>query len=317
MPVLGVTLDPTALAAVGLKGQDVLNTIATDYAGTNVGEAYSGPRTVDVIVQLPDRWRRMPEQLGALTVTGPLGLVPISSVARIVPTSGRYRIEHENGERFVAVTFNVSGRSLQSVVGDIQDRLAKGVAAGVGTRIEIAGAAAAEQHTRSQIGAYSMLALVAVILILFATFHWHANPWLVVANIPFSLIGGIAAISASGIGLSLGALVGLVTVFGISARNAILLLSYYEVIVDTDDLPWTEDVVIRGANERLTPILMTAILTALGLAPLAFSMAQPGLEISGPMAITILGGLASSTLLNLFLLPALAARFAGPVEPVH
>ena len=312
MPVLGVKLDPTALSAVGLKGQDVLNTIATDYAGTNVGEAYSGPRTVDVVIQLADSLRRKPEQLGALTVTGPLGLVPLSSVTHIVPSSGRYRIEHENGDRFVAVTFNVSGRSLQSVAAEVQDRIARDVAPAAGVRIEVTGAAAAEQQTRLEMAAYSALFLAGVILILLAAFRWRANPWLVMANIPFCLLGGIAAVYCTGIGLSLGALVGLVTVFGISARNAILLLAYYEVIVDTDGLPWSEDVVIRGANERLTPILMTAVLAALALAPLALSINQPGQEISGPMAITILGGLASSTLLNVFLLPALAARFAGP-----
>lgn len=129
------------------------------------------------------------------------------------------------------------------------------------------------------------------------------------ANLPFSLIGGILAIAASGIGLSLGALVGLVTVFGISARNAILQLSYYEQLVVDEGRPWDGATLIAGANERLAPILMTAILTAMGLAPLALAINQPGGEISGPMAIAVLGGLASSTVLNLFLLPSLAARY--------
>jgi CzcA family heavy metal efflux pump len=317
MPVLGVTLDPSALAAVGLKGQDVLNTIATDYAGTNVGEAYSGPRTVDVVVQLSDRWRHLPEQLSELTINGPFGLVPLSSVAHIVPSSGRYRIQHENGDRLVAVTFNVSGRSLQSVVSEVRDRIGRDVTVDPGVRIDVTGAAAAEQETRVQLAAYSALVLAAVMLILFSGFRWGANPWLVMVNIPFSLIGGIAAVYCTGIGLSLGTLVGLVTVFGISARNAILLLSYYEEIVDVDHQPWSEETLILGANERLTPILMTAILTALGLAPLAFSFHQAGQEISGPMAITILGGLATSTILNLLLLPALAARFSGPASQKH
>jgi Cu/Ag efflux pump CusA len=134
------------------------------------------------------------------------------------------------------------------------------------------------------------------------------------ANLPFSLIGGILAIYYAGIGLSLGALVGLVTVFGISARNAILLLSYYEQLVSQEGRPWDGATLILGANERLAPVLMTAILTAMGLAPLAIAINQPGQEISGPMAIAVLGGLASSTILNLFLLPALAARFGrtGP-----
>ena len=247
--------------------------------------------------------------MNELTINGPFGLVPLSSVAHIVASSGRYSILHENGDRFVAVTFNVSGRSLQEVVAEAQDRIERANAVSPGVRIDVSGAAAAERTARLELAFYFALMLVVVILILFVCFRWSANPWLVMANIPFSLIGGIGAIYGSGIGLSLGTLVGLVTVFGISARNAILLLSYYEQIVDGEGRPWIEDTVLHGANERMTPILMTVILTAMGLAPLALSLGQPGQEIGGPMAITILGGLASSTILNLVFLPALAARF--------
>ena len=312
MPMLRVELDPTALAALGLRGQDVLDTIATDYAGTEVGEAYSGARTVDVVVRLPQAWRRSPEQLNSLILNGPFGLVPVSSVARVVPDGGRYRIRHENGERFDNVTFNVAGRSLQSVASEVEDRIAKVVPADPRIHIELTGAPAAERQTRFELELYSALVLAGIALVLLLSFRWPANPLLVMANLPFSLIGSALAIWATGTSLSLGVLVGLATVFGVSARNAILLLSYYEAIVESDGLSWSEQVVIRGANERLTPILMTAVLTGLGLAPLAYSMNQPGFEISGPMAVAILGGLASSTLLNLFLLPALAARFAGP-----
>ncbi len=146
-------------------------------------------------------------------------------------------------------------------------------------------------------------------LILFVSFHWRANSWLVLANLPFSLIGSVMAIAATGIGISLGSVVGLVTVFGISARNAILQLAHYEHLVEVEGSRWNTDLVLRGANERLVPIFMTAAVTALGLAPLAFGINQPGQEIEGPMAITVLGGLFSSTLLNLFVLPALAQRF--------
>jgi Cu/Ag efflux pump CusA len=296
---------------VGLKGQDVLDTVATDYAGTTVGQAYAGIRTEDVVVQLSDEWRSQPQQLSELTINGPFGPVPLSSVASIVSGSGRYSVQHENGQRFVAVTFNVSGRSLQNVVAEARDRISRSGAVPAGIQLEFSGAAAAEQTTRIELALYSGLMLVLIVMILSVGFDWPAHPWLVMANLPFSLIGGIFAIYATGIGLSLGALVGLVTVFGISPRNAILLLSYYEQLVDEDEMPWNEATVVRGANERLNPILMTAVLTALGLAPLAFSIVQPGQEISGPMAVTVLGGLASSTILNLILMPALAAHFSS------
>jgi Cu/Ag efflux pump CusA len=154
-------------------------------------------------------------------------------------------------------------------------------------------------------------------MILFVSFHWRVNSWLVMANLPFSLIGSVLAIAATGIGISLGSVVGLVTVFGVSARNAILQLAHYEHLVEVEHVPWGLETAIRGANERLVPILMTAAVTALGLAPLAFGLNQPGQEIEGPMAVTVLGGLISSTFLNLFVLPALTFRYAKPEEPSH
>ncbi len=309
-PIMSVELNPAGLAAVGIRGQDALDTIATDYAGTTVGEAYSGFQTVDVVIVLPDQLRHSPELLGDLLIGGPFGPVPLANIAKISPSGGRYSIKHETGSRYVPVTFNVTGRSLQSVVAEAQDRISQANIVPADVEVRFTGAAAAEQATRIELAVYSLFMLIFIVLVLSVGFAWRAHPWLVLTNLPFSLIGGIAAIAITGIGLSLGALVGLVTVFGISARNAILLLAYYEQLVDVERQPWTAATVHRGANERLTPIFMTAILTALGLLPLALSINLPGEEISGPLAITVLGGLASSTIFNLILLPALAARYS-------
>jgi Cu/Ag efflux pump CusA len=158
---------------------------------------------------------------------------------------------------------------------------------------------------------YSGLALAIIVLILFVAFKWRTNSWLVLANLPFALVGSVGAIALTGIGISIGTAVGLVTVFGVSARNSILQLGHYEHLVEVEGATWNTETVIRGANERLVPILMTAAVTALGLAPLAFGMNLPGQEIDGPMAVTVLGGLVSSTLLNLFVLPALAQRYVS------
>jgi Cu/Ag efflux pump CusA len=186
-----------------------------------------------------------------------------------------------------------------------------------GVFIEFAGAAEAEAQTRNELVLYSALALALIVVILFVSFHWRANSWLVLANLPFSLIGSVMAIAVTGIGISLGSVVGLVTVFGISARNAILQLAHYEHLVEVEGASWDVELIIRGANERFVPILMTAAVTALWLAPLAFGINQPGQEIGGPMAITVLGGLVSSTLLNLLVLPSLAQRFGRALESAH
>ena len=308
-PTVTIALSPAALAGAGLKSQDVLDTIETAYAGATVGQTFNGTRTVDTVVLLPEGLRAQPSQLGRLMIASPLGPVPLSRVARLDVSQDRYSIEHDGGQRRVSVTFNVAGRALQSVVAETQQKIRQSVSLPPGVFIEFTGAAEAERQTRTQLILYSAAALGVIVMILVMAFHWRRNSWLVMANLPFSLIGSVLAIGMTGIGLSLGAVVGLVTVFGVSARNAILQLAHYEHLVEREGLPWDLDTVLRGANERLVPILMTAAVTALGLAPLAFGLHRPGQEIEGPMAITVLGGLVSSTVLNLCVLPALAFRF--------
>jgi len=305
-------VSPQAVAAAGLRVQDVLDTIETAYAGATVGQTFHGVRTIDTVVLLPDTLREQPGRLGQLMVSGPMGPVPLSQVANLRIAQDRYSIEHDGGQRRVSVTFNVSGRSLQTVVQEARSRISQAVALPTGVFLEFTGAAAAEKQTRDELMLYAGLALALIVMILFIAFHWRANTWLVMANLPFSLVGSVLIIAVTGIGISLGTVVGLVTVFGVSARNAILQLAHYEHLVEREKLPWNVETMLRGAHERLIPILMTAAVTALGLAPLAFGINHPGQEIEGPMAITVLGGLLSSTLLNLVVLPALSLRFSRP-----
>jgi CzcA family heavy metal efflux pump len=314
-PALSIQLSPQALAASGLRVEDVLDTIETAYAGAHVGQTFRGTRTIDVDLLLPEAERDRPALLARLMIASPLGPVPLSQVARVDVSADRYSIEHDGGQRRISVTFNVRGASVQSVVKAAQRAVARTVALPAGVFLEFTGTAAAEQQTRNQLIIYSALALALILVILFVSFQRRINSWLVLANLPFSLIGSVLAIAVAGVGVSLGTVVGLVTVFGVSARNSILQLAHYEHLIDIEGEAWTPELVLRGANERLIPILMTAAVTALGLAPLAFGLHRPGQEIEGPMAVTVLGGLISSTLLNLLLLPALAQRYVRASPP--
>ncbi|MEO6078161.1 MAG: efflux RND transporter permease subunit [Steroidobacteraceae bacterium] len=311
-PTIAIKLLPTALSTIGLRVQDVLDSIETAYAGATVGQAFSDLRSVDTVVLLPQELRANPQQLGSLMLSSPSGPVPLSQVAALQLTEDRYSIEHDGGQRCISVTFNVSGRALQDTVNEAKQKIAKSVALPAGVFIEYVGAAEAEKQAFTEQLIYASAAMVLVIMIMLTAFRWTSNGWLVMANLPFSLIGSIATIAISDLGLTLGTLLGLVTVFGISARNAILQLAHYEHLVEEEGLPWNHSIVLRGANERFVPILMTAAVTGLGLAPLAFGIHRPGQEIEGPLALTVLGGLLTSTLLNLFVLPALAERYSRP-----
>ncbi len=308
-PALAIDLFPRALAASGLKSQDALDAVNTAYAGVTVGQTFSGTRSIDAVVIMDETQRSRTELLGRLMIGGPLGPVPLAQVARISANEGRYMVEHDGGQRRISVTFNVEGRPLQDVVENARQVIAQKVKLPNGVFIQFTGAAEAERQTRNELLVYSTVSLAIILVILFMAFRWRANSWLVLANLPFSLIGSIGVIAITGIGLSLGTVVGLVTVFGVSARNAILQLAHYEHLVEHEGAGWDMSLVLRGANERLIPILMTAVVTGLGLAPLAFGIHRPGQEIEGPMAITVLGGLVSSTLLNLLVLPAMALRY--------
>jgi Cu/Ag efflux pump CusA len=174
------------------------------------------------------------------------------------------------------------------------------------TWTELTGEAEQQQRTQRNLIAFASIALVLIVMVLAAAFERRALSLIVLANVPFSLIGAVLALAITRQSFSLGALVGLVTVFGISARNAILLLAHYEKLLDeSTGQDWTPALIDRGAAERLLPVIMTAVLTALGLVPLAASLGTAGNEIEGPLAIAVLGGLLTSSALCLVVLPAL------------
>ncbi len=310
-PQLLIRLRNDALSQLGIAPLDALAAIETAYAGTRVGEVYDGNRAIDVTVVLPPSLRQNPAQLGALPLQTPDGRrVSLRDVADISQTEGRYLILHDDAQRLQVVTAQVSGRPLTGFVAAVQQHIAAQVSLPRGTYLVYSGDTEARAAAQQALLLHTALALAGVVLLLYLALGSRRSTVLVFANLPFALAGGVAMVLMTGGVLSIGALVGFVTLFGITLRNAIMLISHYRHLVEIDGLAWDKTTAIRGAAERLVPILMTALVTGLGLLPLALTSGAPGNEIEGPMAAVILGGLMTSTLLNLLILPTLALRYA-------
>lgn len=172
------------------------------------------------------------------------------------------------------------------------------------------GAAEAQSEARNELLLHSSVAGLGMILLLATVFRRARNLFLVLINLPLAFVGGVAAVYLTGGVLSIGSIVGFITLFGITMRNSVMMISHYQHLVAEEGMPWSRAVAVRGASERLVPVLMTALVTGLGLLPIAIGSGEVGREIEGPMAIVILGGLISSTMLNLFVIPVFADRFA-------
>ena len=311
VPTVSVRLDPAALARYGLTPQDALDSVQTAFSGTVVGQAYDGARTVDVAVILAPDVRNRLDELGSLMVSNAGAQVLLRNVAAIQISEGRSNIQHEGAQRRVAVTFNGSGeRSLRDVVADAKTRIG-GLELPKNVYVSFAGQAEAERAGQIRLASLTALAIVLIVSALALAFRRRVLAALVLVNLPFCLIGSMAAIVASGIGLTLGSLVGLVTVFGIGARNSVMMLAHVEHLVDAEGRPWSPETIRIAASERLVPVFMTALMAALGLVPLALGLGRPGHEIEAPMAITVLGGLTTATLLNLAVLPETLIRVMG------
>jgi Cu/Ag efflux pump CusA len=287
-----------------------LDAIQTAYQGTDVAQTFDANRVFDVTVVLDEASRKPPEKIGSLMLRNAEGLrLPLRELADSYPATGRYMIVHEGAQRRQQVTCNVAGRDMASFVEDMKRQMAAKVSFPAGVYLVFAGSGLAQSAARRELLLHSGVAAVGIVLLLSIVFRNTRNLLLVLVNIPFALIGGVLAVFATGGSLSLGSLVGFVTLFGLTTRNSIMMISHFEHLVQEEGMTWGFETAIRGAAERLSPILMTALVTALGLLPLALGTGEAGREIEGPMAIVILGGLITSTLLNLLVLPTLALRY--------
>ena len=310
LPELSVRLRPEQLLQYGFEPTDVLDAVQTAYQGAVASQIYRGKQVFDVAVILDEADRKKPETIGSLQLRGPLGvMVPLAKLADIRPSSGRYNVIHEGAQRLQQVTCNVEGRDVASFAAEVERTVAAKVPFPSGVFAVYTGTAQAQTQARRDLLAHSLLAAAGIVILLALLFGSGRSLLLILANLPFALIGGVLTVFASGGLLSVGSLVGFVTLFGITLRNSIMMVSHFEHLVLQEGMAWGMETAMRGASERLLPILMTAMVTGLGLLPLAIGSGEAGREIEGPMAIVILGGLITSTALNLLVLPTLAARY--------
>jgi Cu/Ag efflux pump CusA len=309
VPQIQIRPRPVDLATFGLTAGDVRRQAQTLIASQKMGEIYRDQKSFEVTVWGTPTVRNDLHRIADLMLQSPTGgQLRLRDVADVEINPAPNEIKRENGQRRIDVTMNVKGADLGSVARAVEANVA-GLPFAQGYYPKVLGEYAALRDARAQLALTGILCLIGVLLLVWIEFGSLRTTALVATNLPFALLGGVVAVGVTGGVLSLGSLVGFVTVIGISARNGIMLLSHYGHLQRNEGVAFGAELIRRGASERLIPILMTACCAGLALVPLIIAGNRPGHEIEYPMAIVIVGGLISSTILNLFLLPALYARF--------
>jgi CzcA family heavy metal efflux pump len=312
VPQVQVRLKPEAAEAFGLSAGQVRREVTALLRGTKVGEVYQDQKKFAVVVTGVESLRTDLSALRRITIATPRGAhVPLGDVAEVTLVSAPNEVKREGASRRIDVTCNASGRDLGSVARDVEAKV-RTIDFPREYHPEFLGEYAAREESRRRLFGLSGLALLGIVLLLYVDFQSTRLVLLVLLTLPFALVGGVFAAFATGGVISLGSLVGFVTVLGIAARNGIMLVSHYRHLQESEGEPFGPALVIRGAEERVAPILMTALATGLALLPLVINGEKPGQEIEYPLAVVILGGLVTSTLLNLFVLPPLYAKFGAP-----
>ena len=322
LPQIEVRLRPEAAERYGLTPGHVRRATTTLLRGTKVGEVYEGQKRFDVVVWGVPACRDDVAAIRELPIDTPAGVqVRLHEVADVVVVPMPNEIKREAASRRLDITCNVKGRDLGAVATEVE-RKVREVKFDAGYHPEFLGEEAARRESSRRLYLLAGLALLGVILVIYSDFGSWRLTLIVAFTLPFALVGGLAGVGLAGGVVSLGSLVGFVTVLGIAARNGIMLVSHYRHLEDEEGVTFGPGLVRQGSEGRLAPILMTALATGLALLPLVLSGQKPGHEVEYPLAVVILGGLVTSTLLNLFLLPPLYLRFgrrsdaerAGPGE---
>ncbi len=309
VPQVEILLKPQATAEYGLSVGAANQAIQTLLRGTLVGQVFEADSVFDVVVRSAPELRDDPRGLREVLLDGPQGHpIPLSALADVSITSAPNMINREQGRRRMLVTCNAEGRDVESVMSNIRERLRTEVALPAGYHFEFAGEFAAKADAQQRMLWLGSASLLGILLLLYLDFQNLKLSLLVMLSVPLACVGGILSVLLGGGDISLGSLVGFVTVFGVAVRNGILLISNY-LHLQQQGQSFGLELILKGSVERLAPILMTAGTTALAIIPLVVAGNLPGHEIEHPMAVVIMGGLVSSTVLTLFVLPAVFLRF--------
>ncbi len=309
VPQVQIAIDREAAFRYGVAPGHLAEDIETAFAGTRVGQVTEDLRTLDLVVRVEDSARSDLETLRELPIALHDGrLVTLEQVAEVRSTTGPNQIFHEGGQRRIVLSANTAGRDLGSVVRDIEATIA-GTEFPPGMTHTIGGQFESQRSATRKIGILSLLSLAGMYLFLYAHFGSHTITLQVLINLPLALVGSVAALWIADAELSVATLVGFITLCGIASRNTILMISHYQHLMKVEGEPFGEAMVIRGSLERLVPVLMTALTAGFALIPLAFAGDAPGKEILTPVAQVILGGLVSSTLLDMIVTPTLFLHF--------
>jgi HME family heavy-metal exporter len=302
-PQIKVRVDYAAAAQYGLSGAQVLTTLQALVEGERVTQIMEGSRRFALVVRLPESARSL-EGLSQMLIETPSGRVPLSKIATIEDADGPNQISRDNGKRRIVISANASGRPLSEVVADIR-RITADSRLPEGYFITLGGQFQAQEEASRLISLLSVVSVVLMFVVLYSRYKSTVLSALIMVNIPLALVGAVLGLWLSGQPLSVAALIGFITLAGISVRNGILKVSHYINLMRFEGESFNTQMILRGSLERLSPVLMTALVTAFALAPLLFEAERPGTEILHPVAVVIFSGLISSTLLDTFLTPAM------------
>ena len=309
VPQLRIKANRDKMALYGLTAEDLDKLVDIAFLGVPVSQIYEGQNRYDLVVRYAPEYRNNFEAVRNSLIDTPSGQpIPLDLAVDIVRDRGPNYISRENVQRKIVVQANVAGGDLMHVVDEIKEEIESNITLPKDYFIEYGGQFESASQATRMISLLSIVSILAVFIALYIEFRNFRHSILIMTNLPLALIGGVLAIFFSSGIISIASLVGFITLFGIAVRNGIIMVSHYNHLMDEEKMP-LRNAVIQGSIERLSPILMTALTTGLALLPLALAGDKPGSEIQAPLSIVILGGLLSSTFMNLIVIPVLFYRY--------